>query len=313
MKDESRLIFLSKNQKKYKEFKISRGKLILYISVFLIAFLVSGKLVLDTMVNFSLNSKILQLERTNTILKVRLTDIKDKIERINNDLGLVASKDDELRKVLGLEALSSDIREVGIGGSPYDYSNDEVSGFDEGVEISIRLTQLAKLEREVKLELKSYQNLLTTFSSKQDSLAHLPALRPILKGVISSGFGSRNHPLLRVKRHHEGIDISARRGTPIYATAEGIVNYAGRMGGYGNMVIINHKYGFETRYGHMNKFTVRKGQKISRGDKIGEVGNTGLSTAPHLHYEVRFNGKPLNPRSYWFDDKILNEQVVARK
>ncbi|MBD3223610.1 MAG: peptidoglycan DD-metalloendopeptidase family protein [Caldithrix sp.] len=310
-KDQSRIIFISKDQRNIKEYKISRVKLVTYISVFLIVFLGLGKLGLDFLVDFGNNAKIKTLERTNAVLEARLIDMKDKINIIDTRLTQIVDQDDELRTVLGLEKLSSEIRNVGIGGSEYDYESvDQISGFESTVNLSEQLTNLSKLERTVKLELSSYQQLLETFQDKQDSIAHFPALRPILKGVISSGYGVRKHPMLGVYRHHDGIDISADRGTPVYATADGLVTSAGNNGGYGKMIQIDHKYGFETGYGHLDKMVVRRGQHVKRGDKIGEVGSTGLSTASHLHYEVLYNGKHLNPKMYYFDDKILNEQVV---
>lgn len=312
MKDESRLIFVSKNQQKIKEFKISRFRLSIYISIFLIVFLAAGKIGLDLLVDFSVNTEMKRLERTNTVLESRLAEMKNRVQTLSSQMNVIAQKDDQLRTVLGLDKINDDIRQVGIGGARYDYDfMDEVSGFNEGTSLSAQLMEVAKLEREANLELKSYQELLSTFNAKQDSMAYLPALRPLLKGVISSDFGMRNHPILHKKRHHEGIDISAKRGTPVYATAKGIVRFSGRNGGYGNLLIIDHHYGFETRYGHLYKFVVRKGQKVKRGEKIGEVGSTGLSNAPHLHYEVRYNDKPVDPKNYYFDDRILNERVVA--
>lgn len=311
MKDESRLIFISRNQKKFKEIKISRVKLLTYISSFLLVFLVTGKFGLDLLINFSHNSKIERLERTNTVLETRLHEMSNKIKTIGDKIDVVANMDDELRTLLGMDKISEDVRNVGIGGSNYEIDlTDEVSGFDQNFELGQQLMELARFEREVKLEHDSYEDLYSTFYHKQDSIAYLPALRPLMKGVISSKFGMRTHPVLKVRRHHDGLDFSAKKGTPVYATADGVIRHASRNGGYGNMVIISHKYGFETRYGHLNKYVVRKGQKIKRGDKIGEVGNTGLTTASHLHYEVQHNGKVVDPSAYYFDDKILNEQVV---
>ncbi len=314
MNDDSRLIFISKDQKNIREFHISRVKLFSFISIFLIVFTVSGKLGMDYLVDFSHNSKIKRLERTNLVLQNRLNEMKSTITGLNKTISKITKNDDHLRTVLGLKTISSDIREVGIGGAKYDFKEvDEVSGFDGKIKLSDQLVELSKLQREVKLELKSYSELLTTFKKKQDSIAYLPALRPLLSGYISSGFGRRLHPILKVYKHHDGIDISAHPGAPILATANGVVAFCGINGGYGKMVIVDHKYGFQTRYGHMRKILVRKGQKVKRGDKIGEVGDTGLSTGPHLHYEVRFHGKPVNPRSYWFDDIELNKEVVDKE
>lgn len=313
MKDESRLIFVPRNNSEVKEFKISRLKLFTYAFAFLISFTFLGKVGLDLFVDFSHNSKIKTLERTNAVLEARLVEAKSKIDSIHQQIAMIIRKDDELRTVLGLSQLSSDVREVGIGGADYDYNfGDEVSGFEDKIGLGKQLNELAKLEREVKLELKSYTELMKTFQYKQDSLKHLPSLKPVLEGYTSSRFGMRVHPIQGVRKHHEGMDLSAARGTPVYASADGIVKFTGIAGGYGRMVRIDHKYGYETRYGHLNKYVVRNGQAVKRGQKIGEVGNTGISTAPHLHYEVRFDGKPLDPRLYYFDDQILNSMIVNK-
>jgi murein DD-endopeptidase MepM/ murein hydrolase activator NlpD len=311
MKDESRLIFIPKHSSKLKEFKISRIKLISYATVFLICFTLAGKISLDLLVDFSQNSKIKTLERTNAVLQDRLLEAKTKIDSINKKIKLIVVKDEELRTVLGLSQVSSDVREVGIGGSEFNYNfEDEVSGFEDNIGLGEQLNELAKLEREVKLGLTSYQELMATFNNKQDSLKYLPSLKPVIEGYTSSSFGVRIHPILHQKRMHEGIDISAPRGTPVYATADGLVSFAGTLSGYGRTVKINHKYGFDTQYSHLNKFVVRNGEAVKRGQKIGEVGNSGLSTAPHLHYEVAYKGKVLDPKLYYFDDRILNTMVI---
>lgn len=314
MRDESRLILISGKQSKLREWKISRARLFIFITVFLVAFTFTGKIGLDLLIDFSHNSKIKRLERTNTVLQTRLVEVQEQIKTISREMDNIVAMDDRLRTVVGLDEVSSDIRDVGIGGAVYDYSQtDEISGFDENVRLSSQLLELSKLEREVKLELNSYKELIATFNKKQDSLNHMPALKPVLHGVISSPFGMRRHPIYRVRRHHDGLDFSAKQGTPVYASADGVVEFARNFGGYGKTVMIDHLYGFETRYGHLNKIVVRPGQHIKRGDKIGEVGNTGISTAPHLHWEVRCNNKPLNPKNFYFDDIILNERVVSSK
>ena len=314
MSDESRLIFVSKDQTRVKEYKISQSKLFVYTAIFLVVFLVVGKFGLDMLIDFSHNSKIQRLQRTNEVLQTRLTEMSGQIEQINSDMDNIAARDDEIRMALGLNAISDETREVGIGGAEYDFTQaDEVSGFDEGRQLGQQLTELARLEREVNLEFNSYHDLMVTFQKKQDSIAYMPALRPVITGPITSKYGSRYHPIYKVRKHHDGIDISAPRGTPIYAAADGQVTYSKVMGGYGRMVILDHKYGYQTRYGHMNKILIRHGQKVKRGDKIGEVGNSGISTAPHLHYEIRFNKEPINPSAYFFNDTELNQKIVSKK
>ena len=313
MKDESRLIFVPRNNSVVKEFKISRLKIIAYSLVFLISFTFVGKISLDLLVDFSHNSKIKTLERTNAVLQDRLVDAKSKIDSINSPVKFIFQKDEELRTVLGLSQLSSDVREVGIGGSDFAYNfEDEVSGFEDNVGLGKQLSELAKLEREIKLQLSSYKELMVAFQNQQDSIKYLPSLKPILDGYTSRTFGVKRHPILHRNRMHSGIDFSAQIGTPVYASADGVVSYTGSMSGYGRTVKIDHKYGFKTQYSHLNKYVVRNGQNVKRGEKIGEVGNTGLSTGPHLHYEVAFKGKVLDPSTYYFDDKILNTMVIQK-
>ncbi len=314
MKDESRLIFVPRNSSTVKEYKISRVKLFTYISVFIIGFTFLGKISLDLLVDFSHNSKIKTLERTNIALENRLKETKAQINALNARISDIVKKDDELRTVLGLPRVSSDVRNVGIGGADYNYDfTDEISGFDDPADLNSQLSLLSKLERESKLELESYNALMATFQHKQDSIRYLPSLKPVLSGVISSSFGLRRHPIYKVRKHHDGLDFSAAKGTPVYASADGTVLFTGRVNGYGKLIKLNHKYGFVTRYGHLSKIVVRRGQQIKRGQKIGEVGSTGLSTAPHLHYEVRYNGKAVNPSAYYFDDHVLNEKIVNNR
>ena len=124
--------------------------------------------------------------------------------------------------------------------------------------------------------------------------AATPSIWPA-HGWLSSTVGARQDPITGESDYHEGLDISADRGTPVYATADGVVRTAGREGGYGNLVILDHEYGLETRYGHLSRLHVREGTSVKRGDIIGLVGSTGRSTGSHLHYEVRVNGRLLNP------------------
>ncbi len=313
MNDESRIILISRDQRKIKEIKISRWKILSFVSIFLIAFLIIGKLGMDFLVDFSLNSELKRLSRTNMVLQNRLVEMNKKYTQLTQQIAKIAQTDDQLRMVLGLPKLNEDVRKVGIGGSDYNYELlDQVSGFEARVDLSSTLKKINELEREVKLEMESYQSLLNTFYKKQDSVKYLPALRPVIHGVISSGFGKRFHPIYRVIRFHEGVDFSAPTHTPVYAPADGIVKYAGYNGGYGKMIAIDHKYGFQTRYGHLSKIMVRRGQRVKRGEKIAEVGNTGISTAPHLHYEVLLHGRNLDPELFFFDDPTLNQTVVAK-
>jgi len=312
-KEESTIIFVSKDKSYIREFKISRNKFILYTLLFLTLFVVGGKYSLDWLLEFRYDSKVEFLEKNNLFLKNQLSEMGDKIEFINSQLADIAIKDDQLRVVLGVKELGDDVREVGIGGTNFEYKfAEQVVNPDVADDLNEQMVKIDKLEREVKLELKSFGDLINTYWAKQDSLKHMPALHPVLDGRITSNFGMRLHPIFKRYRKHPGIDFAAKPGTPIYAAADGVVKLAKFNGGYGNCVFIDHLYGFETRYGHMQNLLVRRGQKVKRGDKIGLVGKTGVATAPHLHFEVHYKGKEVNPRHYFFDDPSLNRLIVEK-
>ena len=153
------------------------------------------------------------------------------------------------------------------------------------------------------MQTKSLDTLERIASSKAKMLAAIPAIRP-LKNMftITSGFGKRYHPVLKTLRNHTGIDIAAPKGTPIYATADGTVSRENPGSGYGICVLINHGYSYQTLYAHMSKAAVKPGQKVKRGQLIGYVGSTGMSSGSHLHYEVIKNGQPVNPIYYFYID-----------
>ncbi len=311
IKEESTIIFVSKDKSYIKEYKLSRTKFILFSTLFLTTFLVGGKFILDWLLEFRYDSKVEFLEKNNQFLKIQIDEMKEKVEGINGQLALVEDRDDEIRMIMGLNELGDDVREVGIGGTNFEYKfADQVVNPEVAENLNESMLFIDKLEREVKLELESYSDLLSTYYAKEDSIRHMPALHPVLDGRITSDFGMRLHPIFKRYQKHPGIDFAAKRGAPIYAAADGVVKIAEYKGGYGNCVFIDHIYGFETRYGHMQKILVRRGQRIKRGDKIGLVGKTGVATAPHLHFEVHFKGKEVNPHHYFFDDPALNKLVI---
>jgi murein DD-endopeptidase MepM/ murein hydrolase activator NlpD len=164
--------------------------------------------------------------------------------------------------------------------------------------------RIDKLKRQMYIQTRSYDEVIQLALNKVDMLASMPAIQPITNKELSrlaSGFGYRIHPIYKVKKMHWGIDFSAPRGTPIYATGDGVVKLAKNSylkTGYGNQVEIDHGYGFVTKYAHMQKFVVKKGENVKRGQLIGYVGSSGGSTAPHVHYEIIKNGKKINPIQY---------------
>ena len=200
----------------------------------------------------------------------------------------------------GLPLIDPEVREVGIGGPPAALEEDGDAG---------------RVGRELDRLLRRADLLSTSLAEATDSMRvsreiflSRPSIRPVATrdAWISSGFSrSRLHPVLHDSRPHTGIDITARGGAPIMASAQGTVTYTGQTSGYGKMVEIDHGYGYKTRYAHASDILVRRGEKVQRGDVIGKVGETGLTTGPNLHYEILVNGRAVDPRPYLLDERLF--------
>ncbi|MFI3240556.1 MAG: M23 family metallopeptidase [Bacteroidales bacterium] len=161
------------------------------------------------------------------------------------------------------------------------------------------------LERLIYTQIKSYDELVDLAKEQDDRLDHIPSIQPVPEKWLkrmASGYGYRWDPIYNVRRMHEGMDFAADKGTPVFATGNGTVIKAGWNGGFGRLVVIDHGYNYKTKYAHLNSIDVKVGQKVMRGDKIGEVGSSGKSTGPHLHYEVHLKDRPQNPVHYYFRD-----------
>jgi murein DD-endopeptidase MepM/ murein hydrolase activator NlpD len=181
-----------------------------------------------------------------------------------------------------------------------------VQGMEEGELLKSITIQLNKLALRAAYQSKSYNDINSMVKNKEKLLAAIPAIQPISNKNLThlaSGFGYRVDPVYKVTKFHAGLDFAAAVGTPIYATADGVVKEAEyNAGGYGNNVVINHGFGYETLYGHMYRIKAKVGQKVKRGEVIGYVGSTGKSTGPHCHYEVHKNGQPVDPVYYFYND-----------
>ena len=164
---------------------------------------------------------------------------------------------------------------------------------------------IEKLIDKIEIESKSLDEVFRSAGVKDANLSSMPVLKPVADKYVSrlaSGYGSRFHPILKVNKMHKGLDFAASTGTPIYATGDGSVKVSEFNSGYGNMVVLKHGNGYESLYAHMSRAKVRNGQKVKRGDVIGYVGSTGLSTGAHLHYEIHKNGEPVDPIMYFYND-----------
>lgn len=250
--------------------------------------------------------KLLVLENKITEQKFYISKLDREVDQLNEILGGIEKRDDNIyRVVLGAEPIDKAIRNAGVGGAERYADIREKDILDKDLVINL-YEKVDKLRRKIYIESKSQDELVKLAENKEKLYAAIPAIQPVSNKqlmALASGFGFRTHPIYKVRKLHSGIDFAASIGTPIYATADGKVDRVDvKFSGYGKMVEIDHGFGYRTRYAHMHDFAVRNGQNVKRGDLIGYVGNTGMSTAPHLHYEVLINGSQVDPVHYFYND-----------
>lgn len=222
----------------------------------------------------------------------QIVNLAGRITGVSQDLQRVQRFDSKLRMMMNMEKDPAE-----VGGAPGDFSRAYLRLHRQ--ELAARKMQdfLSHLSESVRLEEVRQQDLLRALRENRDALASMPSIWPVV-GFISSSFGGRSSPFGGGGQFHKGLDISNRMGTPVLAPAQGAVILAARDGAYGNSVEINHGGGIVTKYGHMQRWAVQPGQWVKRGEIIGYIGMSGRTTGPHLHYEVRLNGVPVNPMRY---------------
>lgn len=250
--------------------------------------------------------KELLLKNEVNELEYYYEQLNEEVTQLNQAMNNLEHRDDNIyRVVLGAEPIDKSVRNAGVGGAER-YADIKEKNFLHRDAIVELHEKIDKLKRKIYIESKSQDEVVQLAENKEKLFAAIPAIQPIANKqliALASGFGMRIHPVYKVKKMHAGIDFAAPIGTPIYATADGTIEDVNvRFSGYGKMIVIDHGFGYKTRYAHMHDFAVRQGQKVKRGDLIGYVGNTGLSTAPHLHYEVLLNGVMINPVHYFYND-----------
>jgi murein DD-endopeptidase MepM/ murein hydrolase activator NlpD len=242
-------------------------------------------------------------------LENKIAARETRLANLSKEFGAVLVLEDKLRVIAGLESRHETIGQPGMGGREYPAESPDSTDMgatteaqalspifwsgDENQDTETFLLAITAAR-------DSFREILNTFEKEQDRLSNIPSINPVYSGDawISSGFGYRRDPINGARRFHDGVDIVAPRRTPIIAPADGKVTFSGWREGTGRTIEIKHGYGYRTRYGHNDKLTVRKGDTVRRGDTIALLGNSGRSTGPHLHYEIRENGKLLNPYRY---------------
>jgi len=306
--------YYDKDSCKYIRVKTTPGTVILNTLGILSLTLIMAAGIVILYHNYFESPKEVKLKNELKNLEFYYDELFKKVNDLDKQMTDMAYRDDNIyRVVLGSEPIDKGIREAGVGGA--DRYEDIRTRDIEHEELIVKLNEsVDKLRRKVYIESKSHDEIIELADNKEKLFAAIPAIQPIPKRetvMLASGFGIRIHPIYKVRKMHTGIDFAAPIGTPIYAAADGVIdNVEISFTGYGKKVEIDHGYGYRTRYAHMHMFVVKRGQRIKRGELIGYVGDTGLSTAPHLHYEVFINGSQVNPIHYFFND--LNPAEYAK-
>jgi hypothetical protein len=263
----------------------------LFISCFIVASLYSAISFLRSTVD---HQKMAGLTEENQVLTAKIGNLESTVSILQSEMSKIVSKDENIRMVFDLPPIDSDIREVGIGG---DVAMTPEIQSELGERTWMVEEDIEKIRRQLELENASFDDLYPMIQQRKVTLDHTPTINPC-DGFVTRGFGMHNDPFTGAYQRHNGIDIAAPKGTPVYATAEGIVMSTSYESGLGNVIIIDHGQGLSTTYGHLSKVMVPRGYKVKRGEEIGLVGSTGYSTGPHLHYEVHTNGRAVDPSDY---------------
>ncbi len=242
------------------------------------------------------------LREQNDHLRSRLQELSSQADRAIAVMTDIEARDNNFYRVMmQADPLTPARRYAGLETRPqYADSASEADRIVDAVSAKLDL-----LDRQVYSQIRSFDALRDLAYGQRDRIANIPAIQPVSESklrTMASGYGYRRDPVYGTTKFHEGMDFSAPIGTPVYATGRGRVAFAGWKSGYGNVVEIDHGYNYLTRYAHLSRVDVSEGQSVDRGEQIGAVGNTGKSTGPHLHYEVRYKGEPQNPVNFYFYD-----------
>ena len=249
-----------------------------------------------------------QLRKENKLLQTQYEVLDLRLNHALEILDDIQQRDENLyRAIFQAESIPESVRKSGFGGTNRYQQLMEASNSELVVSTTQKMDMLRK---QLYIQSNSLEELIEMGKNQEERMKCIPAIQPISNKDLkrtASGYGMRIDPIYRTPHFHIGMDFSAKTGTDIYATGDGKVTYASWKQSYGNCVIIDHGYGYQTLYGHLSKFKVRVGQKVTRGEVIGEVGNTGKSTGPHLHYEVIVRGRHDNPSKYYYMDLTPEE------
>ena len=301
----------------YRKIKTKKAKKIGVVLLFLVASALFGFLMFVVLLNtpyFETPKDRLQAREIDN-LKLHYAILNKKIDELNAVTAAIEDRDNNLyRTYFNTAPISDEERKAGFK-TKNRYA--ELEGFDNSALVKNTTQRVDILSKELAIQSQSLDEILQLAKAKDHLLSAIPAIQPVKNENLkrmASGFGYRSDPFTKARKMHEGMDFTAKTGTPIYATGDGVVAKADNTAsGFGNHIVIRHGYGYETLYAHLSKYKVRAGQRVKRGDIIGYVGSTGRSEAPHLHYEVHKNNKVVNPLNFYYGNISAVEYVAISK
>ncbi len=271
--------------------------------IYILAGIVIGILFLYLFLTFFPSPREKQLLREKASLESQLEVLNSQVDQMQVVMTDLQQRDDNLYRVLfGAEPIPLSVRQGAQRKIDYYEQLAQMTNSELAADLALKVDLL---EKEIYVQAKSYDEVAQMAKEQEIRMENIPAIQPVMNKDlkrVASGYGMRIDPVYHVRKFHQGMDFTAPTGTEVFATGNAKVDFAGWKQGYGNTVILDHGYGYKTLYAHLYKILVRKGQKVRRSDIIALVGNTGKSTGPHLHYEVRLNNKPVDPRNYYFYD-----------
>lgn len=296
--------YYNTNTLRYEKLETPLRVKLLRVFGFVAAALVTAALISYVAFQFIGSPKEKILEQQNKALKDNYNDLEDQLNSVQQQMKELEKRDNDVyRAIFEANPIPDSARARELETKQEIAKVEKIKDYQLVASIT---STLDNLTNRIAAQKKSYDQVEELVKNKEQLLSHTPAIQPVSNkdlNRIASGFGYRIDPVYKTTKFHAGLDFSAPQGTPIYATANGTITTAGSTGnGYGNHVIINHGYGYETLYGHMVRVKVRNGQEIKRGEVIGWVGSTGKSTGPHCHYEVHKNGEKIDPIYFFYND-----------
>jgi murein DD-endopeptidase MepM/ murein hydrolase activator NlpD len=301
----------------YKKIRPKKGRKFGYTLLFLVSSALFGFLCFVILLNtpyFETPKDRLQAREIEN-MKLRYAILNKKMEELNDVMASIEERDNNIYRIyFNSSPIPEEQRKAGFGGvNRYK----ELEGYNNSDLIINTTKQVDVLSKQLAIQSKSLDEIVKLAKGKEKLLAAIPAIQPVKNEDLTrmaSGFGYRNDPFTKIRKFHFGMDFTARTGTPVYATGDGVVQKSDNtLSGYGNLIIINHGFGYQSYYAHLSKYKVRAGQRVKRGDVIGFVGSTGRSEAPHLHYEVHKDGDAINPINFYYGSISAEEYIAISK